>query len=286
MLKLFSLSGLLFLTCLLKNDSGFKEDFNKPESSFFRYGSTGTKAKFKYKMGKKSSTEKGTRILSFKIDPNEKAGAGKGPEIISKDETHFGRYSARLKVPDIKDIQPNVGAVVGYFTYQRDKDLGLSEIDYEWLIADPKIIYIGTWTGFSPNLQRIGRIINLAEGEILETISKVGYGGERTHLTGRQNIPEKIEAIPEYDASKHFYTYGFDWKADEMRWWMIHPTSSDTLDLWHYSGSTTGIPQHPSKYRMKFWHTDNWSVETNPNSIEKPKEPYELEVDWMSYQPF
>ena len=27
-------------------------------------------------------------------------------------------------------------------------------------------------------------------------------------------------------------------------------------------------------------------TETNPNSTEKPNYPYELEVDWMSYEPF
>jgi hypothetical protein len=45
-----------------------------------------------------------------------------------------------------------------------------------------------------------------------------------------------------------------------------------------------GIPPNATKYRMNFWHTDAWSVETNPNSKEKPMQPYEMEVDWMSYE--
>jgi hypothetical protein len=44
-----------------------------------------------------------------------------------------------------------------------------------------------------------------------------------------------------------------------------------------------GIPQNATFYRMNYWHTDAWSVETNPLSTEKPLQPYELEVDWMSY---
>jgi len=36
---------------------------------------------------------------------------------------------------------------------------------------------------------------------------------------------------------------------------------------------------------LNFWHTNSWPVETNPNSIEKPLHPYELEIDWMSYDP-
>ncbi len=287
MLKILVCLSLVFIACTQyfpENKHGFKEDFNQTSSEFFHYGSSGTKADFKFKMGVNSPSEDMTKIVSMKIDPEDEAGAGKGPEIISKEDTHFGQYAARLKVPDVREIQPNVGAVVGYFTYQNDKELGLSEIDFEWLIADPRIIYVGTWTGFSPNLQRVGRIINLADGKILETISKVGYGGEKTHLKGLQNQPEQIPAIKDYDASKRFYTYGFDWHTDKMRWWMIHPTTSDTLVLWDYQGSRLGIPQHASKYRMNFWHTNDWAVEGNPNSLEKPKKPYELEVDWMSYQ--
>ena len=41
-----------------------------------------------------------------------------------------------------------------------------------------------------------------------------------------------------------------------------------------------------TKYRLNFWHTNNWPVDTNPASIEKPLYPYELETDWMSYIPF
>jgi hypothetical protein len=38
---------------------------------------------------------------------------------------------------------------------------------------------------------------------------------------------------------------------------------------------------------MIFWHinVNEWSVETNSKSIENPLHPYELEVDWMSYDP-
>lgn len=99
-----------------------EENFDSTASVFFRYGFTGIKSEKKYAMGVVSPSDNSTKILSFKIDPNEQAGAGKGPEIISKNPTTFGQYSARLKVPDVLDSQPNVGAVVGYFTYNEDKN--------------------------------------------------------------------------------------------------------------------------------------------------------------------
>jgi len=160
----------------------FVEDFSDTTSADFRYGSTGNKSAFKYKLGVNSPSEEGTKILSFKIDPTDSAGAGRGPEIISRKFTHFGTYAARLKVPQVSDIQPNVGAVVGYFTYHMDSIPGLSEIDFEWLLADPTVIYMGTWTGHSGELKRVGRIINLAEGIIYSTVYREDHNDIRGPL--------------------------------------------------------------------------------------------------------
>ncbi|WP_321997118.1 glycoside hydrolase family 16 protein [Draconibacterium orientale] len=280
-----------FISCTLtvqsqeKHHNYFFEDFDSSTSQLFKYGSVGEKADFTWQIGIESTTEPGTNILLFKINPAEEAGAGKGPEIISNNFTHFGSYAARLKVPDVRDVQPNVGAVVGYFTYSQDTLAGLSEIDFEWLIADPEIIYIGTWTGFQGKLRRIGRVINMASGTIYETSTRENHNGISAPLTGAQCKPETIQAIEGFDASSQFHTYGFDWYSDSIRWWMIHPATNDTIVLWNYKGSQMGIPQNSSLYRMNFWHTDNWPVVTNPTSIEKPKKRFELEVDWMSYDP-
>src|SRR5687768_16644437 len=146
------ITALIFIRFFTNGQEGplitsFSENFNDATLANFRWGSTGTKADFKWKSGVHSSSEPGTKVLSMKIDPDDRAGAGRGPEIISKNFTHFGSYSTRLKVPRVAEVQPNAGAVVGYFTYHMDSVFGLSEVDFEWLIADPTIIYIGTWTG-------------------------------------------------------------------------------------------------------------------------------------------
>jgi hypothetical protein len=282
------IAGLITFAATAQKDStahSFTENFNDTTLTNFHYGSTGTKNAFKYTVGATSSIEPGTKVLLLKIDSSDKAGAGRGPEIISKAFTHFGSYSARIKIPDVRKVQPNAGAVVGYFTYHMDSVQGLSEIDIEWLVADPSIIYIGTWTGLRGQLQRIGRTINLAKGNILYTISKVNHNGTPTNLTGAQNQPETISAIDGYDASTKFYTYGFDWYPNRLRWWVINPSTGEKLVLWDYQGSQLGIPPNASQYRMNFWHTNNWAVETNPLSVEKPLHPFELEVDWMKYEP-
>jgi|SRR5690348_696795 len=229
-----------------KLPGSFIEHLNKPVLHDLRYVSTGTKEAFKWQAGVVSKTEPATKELLMKIDPEDSAGAGHGPEIISNGFTSFGTYSARLKVPDVKKVQPNTGAVVGYFTYYMDSVYSLSEIDFEWLVADPSIVYIGTWTGGKGKLHRIGRTIDLVKGIIYNTIYKEGYKGTPTSFTGAQNQPETIEAIDGYDASSQFYTYGFDWYPDHITWWMIHPATGKKIILWDYRGYERGIPQHAS----------------------------------------
>ena len=275
-----------------KYHKAFTEDFDKEESRYFiqRRDRREEATDFRYFPANTSLSEKGTDVMLYRIDPDDPAGAGRGPEIISRHYTSYGRYSARIRIPDVTKVQPDVGAVVGYFTYNMEPGKSLSEIDWEWLIADPQIVYIGTWTGPRGNLQRIGRIINLADGTIYETIYRSGKDGNISHpLTGLQNQPETVPAIEGFNAAERFYTYGFDWYPDRLVWWILHPETSERIVLWDYQGSTpdfSGIPDNRTYYRLNFWHTNNWPVETNPHSIEKPLYPYEVEVDWMSYEPF
>ena len=262
----------------------FTEDFNRSSSDYFnfnQYAGNGNIA---------SPSEPGTSIISLKIDNSVIVGPGRGPEISSKDYTHFGTYSARLKVPNATS-QPKVGAVVGYFTYNQEDASNLSEIDFEWLIADPRIIYIGTWTGPVANPHRIGRVINLATGQIDETIYRAG-GGNDTHFTGAQNTPGSITPIRNYDASSQFYVYGFDWLPNRLTWWIMHPVTNEKIVLWDYSGPSltgfnggNGIPQNRSRYCFNFWHTNNWPVLTVPGSTERPTHMFETEVDWISFTP-
>jgi hypothetical protein len=264
----------------------FIENFSKSALANFHSAKEGKGSHSLCKSGVRSHTKGVKKVLALTIDPKGPAGAGRGPEIISDEFVHFGRYAASIKIPDVRKVQPQAGAVVGYFTYHSDSIPGLSEIDFEWLVADPEIIYVGTWTGPHGDLKRVGRTLNLAKGTIYNTIYKERKSGLIRPLEGIQNQPETIPAITGYDASSRFYTYGFDWYPDRIRWWMIHPATADTVVLWDYYGSLTGIPQNRSIYRMNFWHTDSWPVETNPNSVERPFHRYKTEIDWMSYDPF
>ena len=293
----------LVLLCLLASPAwaqdtdsrfmrAFTEEFNTSSPQYFSAGGNS----LRYFCGVPSLSENNDGVMLVRIQPSDPAGAGRGPEIASKKSTHFGTYSARIRVPDVKKVQPNVGSVVGYFTYRFTRGFGLSEIDFEWLIADPTLIYIGTWTSAPDNvnnLQRVGRTINLAKGQILYTNYRSWHDGNRNHDFNKDDdaalSPRTIPAIEGYDASKRFYVYGFDWYPDRLTWWIEHPETREKIILWDYQGSTpsfSGIPQPPTTYLLNFWHTNDWAVDTNPRSKEAPKYPYFLEIDWMKYEPY
>lgn len=295
-ISVLALCGLAFSASAQDTDSRFMRPFTENFSSSKpdNFGTAGSA--LRYYCGVPSLSELGSDVMLLRINPSDPAGAGRGPEISTPKMTHFGTYSARIRVPDVKDVQPNIGVVVGYFTYRFTRGYGLSEIDFEWLIADPTLIYIGTWTSDPnnvENLQRVGRTINLATGQILYTNYRSYHDGNRNHDFASNDdaalTPRTIPAITGYDASKQFYVYGFDWYPNRLTWWIEHPDTGEKIILWDYQGTTpnfSGIPQPPTTYLLNFWHTNDWSVDTNPRSKEAPKYPYFLEIDWMKYEPY
>ncbi|MCQ2104147.1 MAG: glycoside hydrolase family 16 protein [Fibrobacter sp.] len=280
----------------------YLETFDTSTPVNFTYGSGGNKAAFTHISGYDSPDESGTKVLLLELDPAEKAGAWQGPNYTSKKMGHFGRYVARIKTASARGSeQPKAGAVVGFYTYYNDKygsaqtpDINgngvpdNSEIDFEWLIADPRIVYMTAYTDFDDETGKMGKVnrtINLATGKIISTTYANSWSGG-TRLTGDENLPETFPAIEGYDASAQFYTYGFDWMSDHIRWWIINPKDEkDTITLWDYRGPKERITQKPASLMINFWHTDDWSVEGVAGSTEAPGLKFQTQVDWASYTP-
>ncbi|MCL2183750.1 MAG: family 16 glycosylhydrolase [Chitinispirillia bacterium] len=281
----------------------FSEDFNSSQApGRFNFG-TGGVNNSTWANGVESEIEPGTRVMRLAAHPDNAADPWQGPNFTSKSLTRFGRYSARIKIPGAES-QPLVGAVVGFFTYYNDqyndelqKDEngnGLSdnsEIDFEWLIANPQLVYLTAWTDHAENgtCKKIARIVNLATGQILTTNYSERVGGASTALTGVENQPTSIRTIPGFDASKKFYTYGFDWQSDNIRWWILNPEDAlDTMVLWYYRGNAavgnSRITQKPAFLMFNIWHTNDWSAEGKPKSTEKPKSIFYADFDWMRYE--
>jgi len=304
-LAIFVIAASVFAQVLMES---FFEDFNNagvpPNFRFDMSNAQGINRNV-WESGVASAVEPQTRVIRLDIHPDNPAGAWQGPNFNTPSRTLYGRYSTRVRIPDVS-AQPNVGAVVGFYTYFNDywqetptticPHTGLvinSEIDIEWLIAHPQLIYLTAWTHFTDggNFRKIGRIINMATGDIISTTFGTSFASDGTPLTGVENQPTTIRAIPDFDASKNFYTYGFDWRSDNIRWWILNPENEqDTIVLWNYRepenrlSNESRITHYPANFMINFWHTNDWPAEGMPQSIQAPNRVFSAEFDWVRYE--
>ncbi len=230
-------------------------------------------------------------VLQMKLRARPRVGAGNGPEIQSKALYQYGSYSTRLKAANCS-AQPLAGVVTGYFTYFDDgQDYdgdGIpdnSEIDFEWLCAQPQVMFITVWTdyGGSPDVhEKTYREIDLSTGTIIKTCHDHVWG-ECQALSSSELQPTSITAIPGYNSGTAYYEYGFTWTSTGIRWWVVNPANGAQITLWNYQGPASRIATLPSYYMTNVWYTNNWSPETMPTAIQKPTIPIYAYVDWTKY---
>jgi hypothetical protein len=230
--------------------------------------------------------------LSLTLGANPKPRPSGGAEVGTNARLSYGRFASRLRTANCAG-QSNAGVVTGLFTYFNDgtdtTGDGLpdnSEIDFEWLCAEPQTIYLTMWTDYRDSdgaHKRVGRAINLATGSILYTCYYTDFGDCAETLTGAEATPTTIDALSGYDSSSALYEYGFDWKADGVVWWMIHPTNGQKLVLWDYRGPGARITQLPAAFLTNVWHTTDWPPSSKPGAIQAPTQAVALNVDWTSY---
>ena len=271
----------------------FKEDFSE-SSSFLRFAAKVNGGEdFRYYSAHPSLSATNTKVMMMRIDPADGEGWGKGPQVITKDYTFYGSYSARMRVPDIRKAQKNIGAAAGLYVHDIDEKYGVSGIDFELRIADPTKVYLSAWTGKEGELNRISRTIDLATGKIIDCSYGTG-DTEKGKLTDEQNAPSTVSAINGFDASKQFYIYGFDWKPESITWWIRLNDNSEKVTLWEFKGkelfpdtyAPSGIPVLPAHNATSFWHSSSRLAHGMSSAKEAPKYPFEMEIDWMAYTPF
>jgi hypothetical protein len=235
------------------------------------------------------------RVVQLTLPAFPAAGPGGGPNLQSKELFHYGTYEARLKTADCSS-QPSTGIISGFFTYLNDgsdqNGNGLrdnSEIDFEWLCAEPNVIWVTQWTDYqeSPTLgmKRIMRELDLATGVVRQTCYSEGFGACTQNLTGSatEGQPASITPIPGYNSATAYYTYGFTWQSNRLTWYIYHPTNGSKIILWDYRGPTTRITQRAAWYMFNVWHTPSWPPPGNPGAIQAPNSARNIKIDWATY---
>jgi hypothetical protein len=235
------------------------------------------------------------RVVQLTLPAFPGAGPGGGPNLQSNQLFGFGTYEARLKTADCS-AQPSTGIISGFFTYLNDgsdqNGNGIrdnSEIDFEWLCAEPNVIWVTQWTDYqeSPTLamRRIMREIDLATGTIRQTCYSEGFGACTQNLTGSatEGQPSSITPIPGYNSATAYYTYGFTWLSNRLTWYVYHPTTGAKIILWDYQGPTVRITQRQAWYMFNVWHTPSWAPPGNPGAIQPPNTARNIRIDWATY---
>jgi len=270
----------------------FFEDWEGPSSAHFSTRTpSGARVLFNVPQGAVGDG----RTLQLELPPNPSSGPGGGPEVSTRNRCLYGHFSTRLKTVDTAS-QPKAGVVTGYFTYFNNNNQdhnanGLpdnSEIDFEWLAAQPEVVYMTLWTDYrtaDASFRRVGRAVNLRTGQILYTCYSEAFGQCQT-LAGPEAEPTVIPALPGYNSATEFYEYGFDWTPTRVTWWIKNPDTGRKLVLWDYRGPAARIPSVPAYYMTNVWYTSGWYPPGMPDAIERPKGPLSAFVDWTLYRPF
>jgi beta-glucanase (GH16 family) len=175
--------------------------------------------------------------------------------------------------------------VTGVFTYSNDHSDGNgnglpdnSEIDIEWLCAQPEVIYLTLWTDYTEsNLRKVSRVIDLRAGKIISTCFST-YFGECVAVSASENQPTSVPAIPNYNSATEYFEYGFNWSANAVTFYVVN-RNGQRVTLWDYRGPAARIPTKPGAFMQNVWHTNNWDPYGFP-AHNPPTQNTDAVVDW------
>ncbi|HEY1012120.1 MAG TPA: glycoside hydrolase family 16 protein [Herpetosiphonaceae bacterium] len=288
---LFLLS-LFSLTAIIHAAPAFTEQFDRDlaSSAIFNWTSNSSLPRGTANVTDVAADD--DKILRLQIGAGQPANPGNGANIISKQTYHYGTYEARLKTAACPTSE---GVINGFFTYANNggdtNGNGLpdnSEIDFEWLCAEPQSIYLTLWTDYNPandESRRVFRKINLATGRIEYTRYSTNFGGAYTDLTGAEASPSTVPAIPGYSSASAYYTYGFTWTETSITLWIVNPANGQRITLWDYRGPSARITKVPAAFMANLWHTNSWAPECCPGALNPPAATRNLDIDWLRYTP-
>ncbi len=233
--------------------STFTEDFSSRDSEYFTFAYHQTGDDFRYYPGFPSMTENGKDILMLRLDPSDKEGEENGSVLSSKDYVYYGSYSARIKLPSISSVQPNLGACAMLSLRDDHPTWGYDEVSLELRLADKKNIYL-----------------QLVHQE----------PGDGSCPTTSESV--KKPSIGSFNADSKYYIYGIDWSEKKITWWLKTSTSSSKTTLYEL---TENVPTQPLRLEFRMFHSKKRPAQDKSSSTQAPLYPYELEIDWIKYTP-
>ena len=206
-------------------------------------------------------------------------------EIGSRASFSYGRFSTRMKAAR---CEPEAETVSSFYTYWHGQDPrgNNHEIDVEILGSEPEIIYLTVWTHAdhqSGRQRRITRVVDLRDGSYKQsTLSGEGFI-QREHplappafpIAGRYDF-----SFADFDASEAFYTYGFEWREQSVRYTI--EIGGQPYLLWDLREPSV-IPSQPAPVRANLWWSDvHWN---RPAAATPPAKPVRHQLDFIRVEP-
>lgn len=225
--------------------SAFTQTFDSKDYSVFTPNIKEDTPDLRYYPAFPSWNEKGTSLLMLRMDPKDPSGMNQAIAINSNEHCFYGSYSVRMRLPNIKAVQPNIGVNVIFTLNELDDKNGYSTIELMQKMADPATLILSSTKGTERNTEKVK------------------------------------DPVSSFKPCEAYYTYGFDWHADKIIWWI-----KGSADRQVILEQTECVPCFPSVLKYIIYHSKNNPAEANPNAIQAPYYPYEFEIDAISYEPF
>lgn len=221
---------------------GFIQDFGTASPEHFLFRLHNGREDFRYLSSFPSLSELYTDILLLRLDPKDAGGADNGSRITFDTRSSYGSYSIRVKMPDLSRLRLKTDAVFEFGVERKDDDNAVSAISMQWKLSEPTKL-----------------TLSLASGTAQTPVSKK-YDIRMTDIITNG-----------FDASSRFYTYGFDWKADSVEWWVTDPSTKAKKTI-KAENDASSVPVAAAYINAGAWHTSS-----------APRYPFEIEIDSISY---
>jgi hypothetical protein len=202
---------------------------------------------------------------------------GFATEIVYPERFPSGKFETRVRFGSCTEgAEEVVNGIFTYFNDGSDQDGdGLpdnSEIDIEQLCGTPEILWLTVYTDYrdfvAGGLKKRTRMVDMRTGSYLDFIDFPPVEGERGTLQGI--------AIPDFPQNDTFYTVGFEWRADSVRYYIR--LNGEEKDLFLLDEPDT-VPQRPAQYLMNIWHApDHWD---GSGTGDYPANDATMLVDWV-----
>jgi len=203
-----------------------------------------------------------------------------------------GTYTAKFKAASCNKGE---GIVSAFFTFWNskspDNSFGCpvnSEIDFEILGECPTKIHMSIWTHYGKNnvgydcQRQASRSVDLSDGTISDRPSCDKNVSTDDKCDEPKKYVDRSKVIQDFNAAKNFYEYGFTWKNDYIRFFIVDKSGKE-IELWKYEVKNR-IPTQKGHLIFNLWHTNDWVCYDYEKTLKPPTNDAVYEIDWVKYE--